>query len=97
MLFIMIFILIMGKNITKLPVWLARKAWASIQRINSFIQQRKAAELEWRKLNDPRYKYPDGSLPIGHPIFQGVVSIAGVPVQAYPLSRVRAARRGGSY
>ena len=45
----------------------------------------------------PRYKYPDGSFPISHPVFQGLVSIAGVPVQAYPLSRVQAARRGGVY
>ena len=84
-------------RILRLPIWIGRKAWQGVQKVRDLMRWQRESFLEYKKLHDPQYKYPPGCFPVGTPIRQGLVSIAGVPLQAYPLAKVPAASKGVGY
>ena len=78
-------------------VFVSKKGLKAVNAVLEWNQARRVKRLAYLKLHHSDYQYPPGSLLLGNPVRQGLVSVANIPVDAFPLGHVVKARRGQGY
>ena len=87
--------------IVTLPVrgvlFVGKKGLKAFNAVCDWNHGRRVKRLAYLKLTHKDYQYPPGSFALGNPVRQGLVSLAGIQLQAFPLGHVTKARRGQAW